>query len=40
MQEISTLITNTIKNISIWSVLDIIVVAYIFYKGYILIKET
>jgi diadenylate cyclase len=40
VQEISTLITNTIKNISIWSVLDIIVVAYIFYKGYILIKET
>ncbi|GAA0086624.1 diadenylate cyclase CdaA [Clostridium sp. CTA-7] len=40
MQEISTLITNTIKNISVWAVLDIIVVAYIFYKGYILIKET
>ncbi len=33
-------ITNTIKNISIFSVLDIIVVAYIFYKGYMIIKET
>jgi TIGR00159 family protein len=31
---------NTIKNISIWSVLDILVVAFIFYKGYMLIKET
>ena len=33
-------ITNTIKNISIFSVLDIIVVAYIFYKGYMIIRET
>lgn len=40
MQEISTVITNTLKNISIFAVLDILVVAYIFYKGYILIKET
>ncbi|WP_291647702.1 diadenylate cyclase CdaA [Clostridium sp.] len=40
MQEISTFITNTLKNISIFAVLDILVVAYIFYKGYILIKET
>ena len=40
MQEISTFIINTLKNISISSILDIVVVAYIFYKGYSLIKET
>lgn len=40
MQDILTFLVNTIKNISIWSVLDIFVVAYIFYKGYMLIKET
>ncbi len=40
MQEISTFLINTLKNISISSILDIIVVAYIFYKGYSLIKET
>ncbi|WP_300380345.1 diadenylate cyclase CdaA [Clostridium sp.] len=40
MKDISLFITNTIKNISIFSVLDIIVVAYIFYKGYMIIKET
>jgi len=31
---------SSIKNITIWNVLDIIVVAYIFYKSYMLIKET
>ena len=40
MEEISTFLINTLKNISISSILDIIVVAYIFYKGYSLIKET
>ena len=40
MQGIDSLFVNIIKNISIWSILDILVVAYIFYKGYILIKET
>jgi len=30
----------SIKNITIWNILDIIVVSYIFYKGYMLIKET
>ncbi|MBS4804413.1 MAG: diadenylate cyclase CdaA [Clostridium sp.] len=40
MQEVSTFIMNTLKNISIFAVLDILVVAYIFYKGYSLIKET
>jgi len=40
MQEVSIFIMNTLKNISIFAVLDILVVAYIFYKGYSLIKET
>lgn len=40
MQEIITFLDNTLKNISVSSILDIIVVAYIFYKGYSLIKET
>ena len=40
MQEISTFIINTLKNILVFSVLDILVVAYIFYKGYTLIRET
>ncbi|GKU31863.1 membrane protein [Clostridium folliculivorans] len=40
MQEVFSMIINTIKNISIWSVLDILVVSYIFFKGYMLIKET
>lgn len=35
-----TLIINTIKSINAWSILDILVVAYIFYKIYMLIKET
>lgn len=38
--EIWEIIENSVKNISLLSVLDILVVAYIFYKGYILIKET
>jgi diadenylate cyclase len=40
MQEVLNLIINTIKNISLWSILDILVVSYIFFKGYMLIKET
>lgn len=40
MQEIFRLILNTLQNISIWAIIDILVVAYIFYKGYILFKET
>ena len=40
MQELYYMLINTIKNISIWSVLDILVVSFIFYKGYMLIKET
>ena len=38
--EILITLINTVKNITPWSVLDIIVVAYIFYKFYMLIKET
>lgn len=34
------MIVNSIKNISIYSILDILVVSYIFYKSYMLIKET
>ena len=40
MEEISSFLVNSFKNISISSILDIIVVAYIFYKVYSLIKET
>lgn len=40
MEEFFRMIINTVKNISIWSVLDILVVSYIFFKGYMLIKET
>ncbi|MGL4772845.1 MAG: diadenylate cyclase CdaA [Clostridium sp.] len=40
MNEIINLLVNTLKDISIWSILDILVVSYIFYKGYMLIKET
>ena len=31
---------NSIKHISVWSIVDILVVSYIFYKGYMLMKET
>lgn len=40
MQEVNTFIVNTLKNMSIFAALDILVVAYIFYKSYTLIKET
>lgn len=40
MTEIFNMLLNSIKNISIWSILDILVVSYIFFKGYTLIKET
>lgn len=38
--EIYNIILNTIKNMTLLSVLDILVVAYFFYKGYMLLKET
>jgi len=38
--EILDIVINSIKNISISSVMDILVVSFIFYKGYMLIRET
>ncbi|MBC2579607.1 diadenylate cyclase CdaA [Clostridium sp. DJ247] len=38
--EILDIVVNSIKNISISSVMDILAVSYIFYKSYMLIKET
>ncbi|WP_461205156.1 diadenylate cyclase CdaA [Clostridium sp. DL1XJH146] len=38
--ELINLVLNTIQSINIYSILDIIVVAFIFYKVYMLMKET
>lgn len=38
--ETITMVLNTIKSMNIYSVLDILVVSYIFYKAYNLMKET
>ncbi|AGY76109.1 MULTISPECIES: diadenylate cyclase CdaA [Clostridium] len=38
--ELLQMTANSIRNISISSVMDILVVSYILYKGYMLIKET
>jgi diadenylate cyclase len=38
--DIISLLVSTIKGINFWSILDMAVVSYIFYKGYTLIKET
>ncbi len=40
MTEFFKVLIDSIKTISIFSILDIIVVSYIFYKGYMLITET
>ena len=40
MNELLNLVMKGFTHMSLWSVLDIIVVSYIFYKGYMLIKET
>lgn len=40
MQNFFTIIIDSLKYISIVSIIDILVVAFIFYKGYMLIKET
>lgn len=40
MQELEFLFNITKSSISIWAIIDILVVAYIFYKGYKLIQET
>ena len=34
------IVTNTVKNITVFSVLDILVVSYMFYKFYMLMNET
>ncbi len=34
------MIARTVSGISVWNILDIAVISYIFYKGYTLIKET
>ncbi|MEY8764495.1 diadenylate cyclase CdaA [uncultured Clostridium sp.] len=38
--ELLQIIINSVKNISLWSIVDISVVSYILYKVYMLIKET
>ncbi|GAA0734153.1 diadenylate cyclase CdaA [Clostridium oceanicum] len=38
--EFLQVLSNSIKNMSMFSVLDILVVSYIFYKSYMLIRET
>ncbi|SFC82852.1 diadenylate cyclase [Clostridium uliginosum] len=40
MEDFISLIMKSISNMSLWSVVDILVVSFIFYKGYMLIKET
>lgn len=40
MKDIISLLVSTFKGIGVWSILDMAVVSYIFYKGYTLIKET
>ena len=40
MQEFFSIIKNSLTNISIMSIVDILAVAFIFYKGYMVIKET
>ena len=40
MYELVSMIVNSLSNISISACIDIVVVAFIFYKGYFLIKET
>ena len=40
MNEFLGLVGKSLANMSLWSILDILVVSYIFYKVYMLIKET
>ena len=40
MTELLSIISKGFSSMSLWSILDILVVSYIFYKGYMLIKET
>ncbi|MTK11604.1 MAG: TIGR00159 family protein [Clostridiaceae bacterium] len=38
--EILDIVVNSIKNMGVSSIMDILVVSYIFYKGYMLMRET
>ena len=40
MQNFITIVMNSLKSMSFTAIIDILVVAFIFYKGYMLIKET
>lgn len=40
MQDVIEIFLNSFKSLSIWSIVDIVVVAFIFYKGYMVIRET
>ena len=40
MSELLSMIVKSFSNMSLWSILDILVVSYIFYKVYMLMKET
>ena len=40
MLDILNMIIHSVSNISLWSVVDILVVSYIFYKAYMLMRET
>jgi diadenylate cyclase len=40
LNELLSILGKSLSNMSVWSVLDILVVSYIFYKVYMLIKET
>lgn len=40
MQDIIEIFLNSFRSINVWTIVDILVVAYIFYKGYMLIQET
>lgn len=40
LQDILTVLQKSFANLSLWSILDILVVSFIFYKAYMLIKET
>jgi len=40
LSELLSMIVKSFSNMSLWSILDILVVSYIFYKVYMLMKET
>ena len=40
MQDIQSIIVSIKSSMSVWAIIDILVVAFIFYKGYKLIQET